>query len=457
MKVCVIGTGYVGLVGSAIFADWGNEVIGVDIDDSKIKKIEAGKMPIYEPGLGEIVTENIKDGRLSFTTSLVKGLKGAELVFICVGTPQDDKTGAANLSHVWDVAKEIGENIKDYKVVVTKSTVPVGTNERIKRIVGKHTAKGVDFDVASNPEFLREGSSVEDMRNPDRVVIGSDSKKALEKLRKIYDHLNTIIVETDLRSAEMIKYASNSFLATKISFINEMAQICERAGADVSQVAYGMGLDRRVGKYFLRAGIGYGGSCFPKDVAALYKTSTDQAYDFKLLRSVMEVNENQRAYYVDKITDYFGKNLTGKKIACLGLAFKSDTDDARESVAIKIIRTLRGLGAKICAYDPKAMKNAQEILGDSNITYTENAYDAMKGADALCLLTEWSQFGELDLGRVEKSMVAKVIFDGRNLLDKEEAEKAGFAYFAIGKRASGVDYTRFEEGSSAILESANGS
>jgi len=456
MKVCVIGTGYVGLVGSAVFADWGNEVVGVDIDVEKIKKIEAGKMPIYEPGLAEIVMENIKEGRLSFTTSLVRGLKEAELVFICVGTPQDDKTGAANLSHVWNVAKEIGENIKDYKVIVTKSTVPVGTNERIKRIVGKYAPKGVTFDVASNPEFLREGSSVEDMCNTDRVVIGSDSKKALKKLRKLYDHLNTVIVETDLRSSEMIKYASNSFLATKISFINEMAQICERAGADISQVAYGMGLDRRVGKYFLRAGIGYGGSCFPKDVAALYKTSTDQAYDFKLLRSVMEVNENQRAYYIDKITDYLGENLDGKKIACLGLAFKSDTDDIRDSVGIKVIQTLRGLGAEICAYDPKAMKNAREVLGDSNISYAEDTYSVMKGADALCLLTEWSQFGELDLERVEKNMSAKVIFDGRNLLDKEEVEKAGFVYFAIGKRTNGGDYIRFEEGNSAILENANG-
>lgn len=451
MKICVIGTGYVGLVGSAVFADWGNEVIGVDIDEKKIKKIEAGEMPIYEPGLKEIVLENIDQGRLSFTTSLSKGMKEAELVFICVGTPQNDKTGAADLSAVWTVAKEIGENLDHYVVVITKSTVPVGSNERVKKIVRENAPKGAKFDVASNPEFLREGSSVEDMQKTDRVVIGSDSKKALKKLRGLYDHLNTVIVETDLRSSEMIKYASNSFLAAKISFINEMAQICERAGADVSQVAYGMGLDKRIGKYFLQAGIGYGGSCFPKDVAALYKTSTDQAYDFRLLRAVMEVNEMQRDYFLDKVTDYFGKNLDGKVIACLGLAFKSDTDDVRESVSIKIIRALRGMGAKIQTYDPQAAEKARKELGETGISYEDSIYSAMKGADALCLLTEWSQFGELDLGKTKENMSGRVIFDGRNLLDKEKVQKAGFKYFAIGKRTNGGDYRPFE-GSSAILE-----
>ncbi|MBD3366142.1 nucleotide sugar dehydrogenase [candidate division WWE3 bacterium] len=454
MKLCVVGTGYVGLVGAAVFADWGNEVVGVDIDEEKIKKIQSGEMPIYEPGLAEIVLDNIDQGRLTFTTSLAKGMKDADLVFICVGTPQDDKTGAANLSAVLGVAAEIGGNLDGYKVVVTKSTVPVGTNERVKQIVRENAPKGAHFDVASNPEFLREGSSVEDMNVTDRVVIGAESEKAFEKVKSLYDHLNAVIVETDLRSAEMIKYASNSFLATKISFINEMAQICERAGADVSEVAYGMGLDKRVGKYFLRAGIGYGGSCFPKDVAALYKTSTDKAYDFKLLRSVMEVNENQRHYFMDKVTDYFGMNLDGKTIACLGLAFKSNTDDIRESVSIKIVQALRGLGAKIKAYDPKAMENAQGVLGDFGIEYGEGIYEVMKDADGLCLLTEWSQFGELDLERVKQEMKGKVIFDGRNLLDKEAVEKAGFTYFAIGKRTNGGEYGRFE-GGSAILKDAS--
>jgi UDPglucose 6-dehydrogenase len=450
MKLCVIGTGYVGLVGAAMFADWGNEVVGVDIDEEKVAMIKSGEMPIYEPGLSEIVVENMKSGRLSFTSSLNEGLKEAEVVFICVGTPQDEITGAADLSAVWAVAKEIGKNIKDYKVIVTKSTVPVGTNERVKKIVRKYADKGVHFDVASNPEFLREGSSVEDMRDTDRVVIGSDSEKALEKLRSIYDHLNTIIVETDLRSAEMIKYASNSFLATKISFINEMAQICERAGADVSQVSYGMGLDKRIGKYFLNAGIGYGGSCFPKDVAALYKTSTDQAYDFKLLRAVMEVNVRQRDYFMEKITDHFGNNLSGKTIGCLGLAFKSNTDDVRESVSVAVVQALRGRGAKVKVYDPKAAENAREVLGDDMVEYSDGIYEAMEDADALCLLTEWKQFGELDLDRAKKALKDNVIFDGRNLLDKEAVQKDGFKYYAIGKRTNGGEYKQFE-GLSAIL------
>jgi len=451
MKLCVVGTGYVGLVGAAIFADWGNDVVGVDIDANKIKKIEEGIMPIYEPGLSEIVTENIKSGRLSFTTSLSKGMKDSEIVFICVGTPQDEKTGAADLSFVWAVAKEIGQNLNGYKVIVTKSTVPVGTNERVKQIVRKHAPKGSRFDVASNPEFLREGSSVEDMRESDRVVIGTDSEKALRIMKSLYDHLNTIIVETDLRSAEMIKYASNSFLATKISFINEMAQICERAGADISKVSFGMGLDKRIGRAFLNAGIGYGGSCFPKDVAALYKTSTDQAYDFKLLRAVMEVNERQRDYFLEKITAHFGKNLNGKTIACAGLSFKSNTDDVRASVSIKIVQALRGMGATVRVYDPQGQENAKPLLGETSIYYAEDIYDCMKGANALCLLTEWKQFGELDLDKVKELLVEKVIFDGRNLLDKEAVEKAGIKYFSIGKRTNGCDYKQFE-GFSAILE-----
>ncbi len=451
MKICVIGTGYVGLVGAAVFADWGNEVVGVDIDKEKLEQIKSGEMPIYEPGLAEIVSDNIEQDRLSFTTSLAKGMKEAELIFICVGTPQDDKTGEADLTAVLKVAEEVGKNLDEYAVVVTKSTVPVGTNERVKKIVRENAKKGIRFDVASNPEFLREGSSVEDMEKTDRVVIGAQNEKTFEKLRKLYDHLNTIIVETDLRSAELIKYASNSFLATKISFINEMAQICERAGADVGEVAHGMGLDKRVGRRFLRAGIGYGGSCFPKDVAAMYKTSTDQAYDFKLLRSVMEVNEGQRDYFMDKIIDYYGENLDGKTIACLGLAFKSNTDDIRESVSIKIVRRLRGLGAKIKAYDPKAMENAKGELGENSIEYCDGIYETMKDADGLCLLTEWSQFGELDLERVEELMKDKAIFDGRNLLNKEDVQDAGFTYFAIGKRTNGGKYDRFE-GISAILK-----
>lgn len=436
MKICVIGTGYVGLVAAAVFADWGNEIVGVDIDEEKIKEITSGVMPIYEPGLEEIVEKNIKQNRLSFTTDLGKGMKEAEVVFICVGTPQDD-TGAADLSYVWSVAKEIGEILDGYKVIVTKSTVPVGTNERVREIIKENLKKQVKFDVASNPEFLKEGYSVEDMNNTDRTIIGSDSQKALGILRKLYSHLESPIVECDLRSAEMIKYASNAFLATKISFINEIAQICMRAGADVSTVASGMGLDKRIGRAFLYPGIGYGGSCFPKDVAALYRTSTDQAYDFKLLRGVMEVNEMQKEYYIRNITRELGKNLCGKTIACLGLAFKENTDDIRESVSIKVIQRLRGLGASLRIFDYQAMENAKQILGEEGIYYSKDEYDAMDGADGLCLLTEWKQFRELDLNKVKKLMKGAVIFDGRNLLDLEEVQSKGFTYHAVGRPTNG--------------------
>jgi len=438
MKLAVIGTGYVGLVGAAIFADWGNHVVGIDVDEEKIAKIKKGVMPIYEPGLKEVVLKNIDEKRLSFTTSIAEGIQDAEIVFICVGTPQGE-TGAADLSAVWTVAKEIGENLKSYKVIVTKSTVPVGTNEEVKKII-KATVKGnVDFDVASNPEFLREGYSVDDMQNPDRTILGSDSKKALEIMHKLYTHLGKPIVSADLRSAEMIKYASNAFLATKISFINEIGQICERAGADVSMVADGMGLDSRVGSRFLKAGIGYGGSCFPKDVAALYKTSNDQDYDFKLLRSVMEVNEIQKEHFVKKVERFFGKNLTDKKFATLGLAFKENTDDIRESVAIKTIKMLRGRGATISSYDQEATDNARKELGETNITYMSNVYDTMKGADALLILTEWKEFGALDLKKVKQLLKNPVIFDGRNVLDKKVVEEEGFTYFAIGKKTNGSD------------------
>ncbi|RJR26407.1 UDP-glucose/GDP-mannose dehydrogenase family protein [candidate division WWE3 bacterium] len=437
MKLCVIGTGYVGLVGAAIFADWGNEVVGVDIDENKIKKIKNGEMPIYEPGLSEIVLENIKENRLSFTTSIADGMREAEIVFICVGTPQSD-TGAADLSAVWNVAKEIGQHLKDYKVIVTKSTVPVGTNEKVREIIKENLKEKVEFDVASNPEFLREGSSVEDMRNTDRTVVGADTQRAHQVMHKLYDHLGTPIVECDLRSAEMIKYSSNAFLATKISFINEIAQICERAQADVTVVARGMGLDRRIGTAFLNAGIGYGGSCFPKDVAALYKTSTDQAYDFKLLRSVMEVNKLQQVNFVDKVKKHFGSNLTGKTLGCLGLAFKGDTDDIRESVSIEVIRQLRGLGAYIKVYDPQASTNARAVLGDTAIEYCEDEYSVMKGSDALFILTEWKQFKGLDLEKVKSLLKNHVIFDGRNLLDKTDVEKSGFTYYAVGKYTKGL-------------------
>ncbi len=456
MKLCVIGTGYVGLVGAAIFSDWGNTVFGVDIDEEKIKKIKAGEMPIYEPGLAEIVLKNIEENRLTFTTSIAEGIKEAEIVFICVGTPQSE-TGAADLSAVWSVAREIGKNLNGYKVIVTKSTVPVGTNEKVAQIVKDNLTQPVEFDVASNPEFLREGSSVEDMRNTDRTVVGSNSQKALDIMSKLYSHLNAPIVMTNLRSAEMIKYASNAFLATKITFINEMAQMCERTGADVSMVAKGMGLDKRIGTSFLKAGIGYGGSCFPKDVAALYRTSTDYSYDFKLLRNVIEVNKAQQDNFMFKAKRYFGYNLSGKTIACLGLAFKDNTDDIRESVAIEVIRKLRGMGAKVRTFDPAATENAKKLLGDVNITYCNSEEETYEGSDALFILTEWKQFSSLDLNKVKEKISQKVIFDGRNVLDKVAVEDAGLTYFAVGKPTNGLEKINSEENnySATLLKNGN--
>ncbi|MFC1722346.1 UDP-glucose dehydrogenase family protein [Patescibacteria group bacterium] len=437
MKLAVIGTGYIGIVGAAVFADWGNNVVGIDIDEKKISKIKSGEMPIFEPGLSEIVQKNINEGRLSFTTSLAEGIRDANIVFICVGTPQGDD-GAADLNAVWAVAREIGQNLEDYKVIVVKSTVPVKTNERVKKIIKDNLRADIQFDVVSNPEFLREGSSIEDMQATDRTVIGFDSDRARNIMRELYEHLNSPIVECDLRSAELIKYASNAFLATKISFINEIGQLCERAGADVQVVAKGMGLDKRIGKHFFHAGLGYGGSCFPKDVAALYKTSTDQAYDFKLLRSVMEVNDLQAHYFIKKIKSFYGDNLSGKTLACLGLSFKNDTDDTRESVSIKFIQMLRGMGAQINVFDPEAMVNAKKELGSNNITYCLDKYETMEKADGLCLLTEWNEFRHLDLDRVKDLLRNDVIFDGRNLLNKKKVERLGFTYYAIGKRTNGL-------------------
>lgn len=438
MKLCVIGTGYVGLVGAAIFSDWGNQVVGVDIDADKIERIKKGEMPIYEPGLSEIVLKNIAANRLSFTTSLAEGMKEAEIVFICVGTPQSE-TGDADLSAVWTVAKQIGENLSQYKVIVVKSTVPVGTNEKVRMVIKENTKAQVDFDVVSNPEFLREGYSVEDMQNTDRTVLGSDSEKALGIMSKLYEHLGKPIVACDFRSAEMIKYASNAFLASKISFVNEMGHICERSGADITVVAKGMGLDSRIGPKFLNAGIGYGGSCFPKDVAALYKTSSDQAYDFKLLRGVMEVNETQKEHFVNKIVRYFGGNLSGKTFGVLGLAFKNNTDDIRDSVGIEIVKMLRGLGAYQKVYDPQAMFNAKKALGEMSIKYCLDKYEVIEDSDALIILTEWQEFAALDLDKVKASLKNPVIFDGRILLNRKNVESAGFTYFTIGKRTNGTE------------------
>lgn len=451
MRICVVGTGYVGLVGAAVFAEKGHSVIGVDKDASKINKILKGIMPIYEPGLEELVVKNIKEGRLEFTTNISYGIQKSDIIFICVGTPQGN-TGAADLTAVMEVATQVGKNLNGYKIVVTKSTVPVGTNEKVEKTIRENAPKNARFDVVSNPEFLREGSAVEDMFNTNRTVIGAKSQKALKIMKELYKDFNAPIVECDLRSAEMIKYAANAFLATKISFINEIGQLCERAGANVEVVAEGIGLDKRIGRGFLNvSGVGYGGSCFPKDVAALYKTSTDQAYDFKLLRAVMEVNELQKENFMKKITRSMGENLSPYVFCILGLAFKGNTDDVRESGAIKVVRMIRGAGAKIQAFDPAAMENAKKILGTNNIVYANSEYEAAKNADAICILTEWEQFKNMDLKKIKKAMKGNLIFDARNILNQQAVESAGFIYFATGKRSNG--YT--EEGnviSTALLK-----
>jgi len=431
MKLCVIGTGYVGLVGSAVFADWGNKVVGVDNNPSKIEMIENGEMPFYEPGLKELVSKNISNGNLKFTTSIKEGLRDAEIVFICVGTPMSDD-GSADLKFVYQVADEISRNLESPgKIIAIKSTVPVGTNRKVKEYIKQRT--DIEFFSASVPEFLREGSSIEDMNKTDRTIIGAENQEVGSKISKLFEHLNSPIIVCDLESAELIKYASNSFLATKISFINEISQICDLSGADVSKVSLGMGLDSRIGPKFLNASIGYGGSCFPKDVKALYKTSKDYGYEFKILESVMEVNSNQKFFFLDKIEKIYGNNLKGKKVGVLGLAFKNDTDDIRESVAIEIVKILQGMGGTLKVYDPQALENSKNVLGNKNIKYLANSNEVFEDSDFLVILTEWPEFKELEKNNLLK-LRDKRVFDGRNLLNKEHLNSLGLEYYCIGKR-----------------------
>jgi len=430
MKICVIGTGYVGLVGSAVFADWGNSVIGVDNNPEKIKMIESGQMPIFEPGLKELVAKNIKDGNLKFTNSLVEGIQDAEIIFICVGTPMGED-GSADLKYIYQVADEIALNMKTPKIISIKSTVPVGTNRKVRDYIKSKTS--VDFYSVSVPEFLREGSSIEDMNQTDRTVIGSDDLDAIEKVASLFEHLNSPIVKCDLESAELIKYASNSFLATKISFINEMAQICDLSGADVSKVSLGMGLDSRIGPKFLNASIGYGGSCFPKDVQALYKTSEDLGYHFNILESVMKTNKNQKHYFVNKIKEIYGSDLKNKKIAVLGLAFKNDTDDIRESVAIEVVKILRDMGGEINVFDPEAIPNTKKVLGSESVNYMNSKEEVFNDSDFLVILTEWKEFKEISHDFFLK-LRDKNIFDGRNLLDVHKVKELGINYYSIGRK-----------------------
>ena len=433
MKISIVGTGYVGLVSGTCFAETGNKVICVDIDDNKIQKLRSGEIPIYEPQLDVLFERNVRQGRLEFTNSLKEAVDQTDLIFLALPTPPGED-GSADLSYVLNVAKELGEIISDYKVIVDKSTVPVGTAEKVTAAIQKNAK--VNFDVVSNPEFLREGFAVEDFLKPDRVVIGTSSeraKKIMEELYRPFVRQGNPIIFMDEKSAELTKYAANSFLATKISFMNEIANICELLEADVDKVRIGIGSDTRIGKRFLFPGIGYGGSCFPKDVQALIRSSSQVGYDFKILNSVEEVNTSQKTIIVPKIKNYFGNDLSGKKIAIWGLAFKPDTDDIREAPSRYIIDELLECGAKISAFDPEAMDNIKAIYSDK-INFGTNNYEVLEDADALLIATEWSVFRNPDFTRVSQLMKEKVIFDGRNLYDLQKMTSLGYRYYSIGRK-----------------------
>lgn len=431
MNICVVGTGYVGLVTGAVFADLGNDVICVDNAIKKIEALRAGQMPIYEPGLEEMVIRNKDDGRLTFSTDLPAAVRQADVIFIAVGTPPKE-TGETDLSHVEAVAAEIGRSMERYKVVVNKSTVPVGTGEFVREVITRHQPRPLDFDVVSNPEFLREGSAIEDTLRPDRIVIGAPNQQVAMTLVELYAPLERPMIITDLPSAEVIKYASNAFLAAKISFINAIANICEAAGADVSQVMKGMGLDSRIGMQFLQAGLGYGGSCFPKDVDSLIHTASQLGYDFKLLRSVVEINKERAAHLVEMMRKAIGP-LEDKTIAVLGLAFKPNTDDMREAKSLEVVRVLHAAGAQIRAYDPVAMDNARALMPE-DVVFCESAYEAAAGADGVALLTEWNEFKYLNLDRLRGLLRRPMIFDARNLYEPERMRRLGFEYYSIGRK-----------------------
>jgi UDPglucose 6-dehydrogenase len=436
--ISVIGTGYVGLVGGVCLADFGNEVINVDIDQEKIDELKAGIVPIYEPGLNDVMERNVRDKRIHFTTNSKKAIEKSEVIFISVGTPSDDN-GGADLSAVMKVAKTIGENMNGYKVVVDKSTVPVGTGRKVAEVIQSELDnRGVDynFDVVSNPEFLREGKAIYDFTHPDRIIIGTESEKARDILSEVYRalYLNDVpFVFTNLETAEMIKYASNAFLATKISFINEMSVLCEKVNANVQEVAKAMGMDGRIGDKFLHSGPGYGGSCFPKDTKAIVRIAEENGADLKVIQAGIDANEAQKEHMVEKIVNKLD-DLEGKTLGILGLSFKPETDDMRESPALTILPGLIEKGAKIRAYDPEAIKEATWRLEDyeQEIIYCANEYEVMKGADALVLITEWNQFRRLDLERVKDLLVEPVFFDLRNVYKPEEVENHGIDYIGVG-------------------------
>jgi UDPglucose 6-dehydrogenase len=433
MRISVIGTGYVGLVTGTCFADFGVTVTCVDVDEKKIDALNNGKIPIYEPGLEELVTRNAHEGRLTFTTDLATSIKDSTIVFIAVGTPPKED-GGTDLRYIEEVANTIAENLNGYKVIVTKSTVPVGTGKLIEKIINEAQPGEHNFDIVSNPEFLREGSAIEDFMRPDRVVIGGTSQKAIDMVKELYSPLyliETPFVTTDVETSELIKYASNAFLATKITYINEMANICEKVGANIHMVAKGMGLDKRIGSKFLHPGPGYGGSCFPKDTLSLANIGKENGSRFKIVETVIEVNEARTEQMVDKIHGALGADLKGLTLGVLGLAFKPKTDDIRESPAMKIVERLAADGATINAYDPEAIANARGEL--TGVTFCEDSYEAAKDADALLILTEWNQFRKLDLERIKELLKEPVIIDLRNVYKPGKMADRGFKYFSVGR------------------------
>jgi UDPglucose 6-dehydrogenase len=432
MNISIIGSGYVGLVTGAAFAKLGNRVICADNDSGKIASLKKGEMPIYEPGLKELVRENVKKKRLKFTASIKEAVEGSEIIFIAVGTPSLEN-GEADLTGIENVARNIALNMKSYRLIVEKSTVPVETGHRVKQTIATYIRKKVDFDLASNPEFLREGSAIRDFMNPDRIIIGVESRRAEELLTGLYKPLKAPLVVTDIKSAELIKHASNSFLATKISFINVVARICDLVGADVTEVARGMGMDKRIGSSFLSAGIGYGGSCFPKDLDVFINITKKLGYDFRLLKAVKDINQDQKKFVLGRIKDSLWI-IKNKTIAVLGLSFKPDTDDLRSSPALDLIEGLRLEGAKIKVYDPQAMRKAKSVL--KGAIFCRDAYEAARDAECMVIATEWQEFRDLDFKKIKKLLKRPLIVDGRNMFDPRILKKHGFKYIGIGRKAN---------------------
>lgn len=432
MKITIIGTGYVGLVTGVCLSDLGNDVICVDIDEKKIKKLKQGISPIYEPGLEELLLKNVNENRLSFTSSIKEGIEKSEVIYIAVGTPEQEN-GEADLRAVWEVAKNIGKYINSYKIIINKSTVPVGSGDTVNKIISKNLKKKIKYDVVSNPEFLREGSAISDFLNPDRIVIGSNHHAPAKIIQRLYEPLKAPIIITDLKSAEIIKYASNAFLATKISFINDIANFSQIVNANINDIALGMGMDMRIGEKFLNAGIGYGGSCFPKDTIALVKTGKQHKYDFKIIQSAIEINNHQKIKFFNLINNYYKNNLNNKSFAIWGLAFKPNTDDMREAPSIDIIKSLLKHKVSIKAFDPVAKEEAIKIFPD--IIFSDTPFEAVKGCDALIILTEWNEFRQIDIAKLKSLLAHPVIFDGRNVYDPQIMKENKINYISIGRKS----------------------